>query len=215
MCKHRHRDRPHPPSARWTSFVRVDEDPRAPSDWQLRNWRACAFWQSRPLPRCLYWTQRPKRARSHLHKQRTEQDHPRHHRHYQGLRLQYCRDRLSTRHDQKARWRSRFQGQEFKRPSMQVAHHIYSERCVDAQLVDVQVFPMQFVPSGWRRAHAKTKLQELSGLFGIPFKLQWSPPSATTLLERQRAAMLSEQTPSAHRMHNQKPVQYSEPLFVS
>ena len=58
-CKHRHQDRPHTPSPRWTSSVRVDEDPRAPSDWQFRHWRACAPRQSKPLPRCLHWTQRP------------------------------------------------------------------------------------------------------------------------------------------------------------
>ena len=56
-CKHLHRDKLHTPSPRWTSSVRVDEDPRAPSDWQFRQWRACAPWQSRPLPRCLHWTQ--------------------------------------------------------------------------------------------------------------------------------------------------------------
>ena len=29
--------------------VRVDIEPRAPSDCQFRHWRACAPWQSRPL----------------------------------------------------------------------------------------------------------------------------------------------------------------------
>ena len=49
----------HTPSPPWTPSVRVDVEPRAPSDCQFRHWRACALWQSRPLQRCLHWTQRP------------------------------------------------------------------------------------------------------------------------------------------------------------
>mmetsp|Transcript_56080 Transcript_56080/g.149632 ORF Transcript_56080/g.149632 Transcript_56080/m.149632 type:complete len:383 (+) Transcript_56080:1108-2256(+) len=78
--------------------------------------------------------------------------------------VQYCHNLLATRHDQKARWRSRFQGQEFRRHGIQVPYHngvtmvphIHSKRCADARLVDVQVFPVLFVPSGRRRAHATT-----------------------------------------------------------
>ena len=33
----------------WTPSVRVDVEPRAPSDCQFRHWRVCAPWQSRPL----------------------------------------------------------------------------------------------------------------------------------------------------------------------
>ena len=83
-CKHRHRNRPHTSSSRWILSIRVDEDLRAPSDWQLRHWQACAPWQSRPLPRCLYGTHSPSEHGA-SHKQRTGQHHPRHHRHCQGL----------------------------------------------------------------------------------------------------------------------------------
>ena len=48
-CKHCHQDRP---SARWTSSIRVDEDPRAQSDWQFHHWQSCVPWHLSSLPRC-------------------------------------------------------------------------------------------------------------------------------------------------------------------